>query len=149
MGKYLQKYDYRWNCWLFPYIKTAENNKENVDEYISELFHLSIDTSYIAQAKHCKYSESDNVYKIYNHKLYGVLLTHTPEIMLQDEFYMEDVKYRWMSIKELEQDENVMKKNADVIAFINRNICNKYNLFIRKAACFGGFWCTYVWILFT
>ena len=34
----------------------------------------------------------DNVYKIYNHKLYGVLLTHTPEIMLQDEFYMEDVK---------------------------------------------------------
>lgn len=118
MGKYLQKYDYRWNCWLFPYIKTAENNKENVDEYISELFHLSIDTSYIAQAKHCKYSESDNVYKIYNHKRYGVLLTHTPEIMLQDEFYMEDVKYRWMSIKELEQDENVMKKNADVIAFI-------------------------------
>lgn len=45
-------------------------------------------------------------------------MTHTPEIMLQDEFYMEDVKYRWMSIKELEQDENVMKKNADVIAFI-------------------------------
>ena len=32
IGKYLQKYDYRWNCWLFPYIKTAENNKENVDE---------------------------------------------------------------------------------------------------------------------
>ena len=45
-------------------------------------------------------------------------MTYTPEIMLQDEFYMEDVKYRWMSIKELEQDENVMKKNADVIAFI-------------------------------
>lgn len=117
-GKYLQKYDSRWNCWLFPYIKTTENNKENVDKYIRGLLQLPIDTCYIAQTRHCKYSESDNVYKIYNHKLYGVLLKRIPEMMLQDEFYMEDVKYRWMSITELEQDENVMKKNEDVIAFV-------------------------------
>ena len=111
MGKYLQKYDYRWNCWLFPYIKTAENNKKKMwMRYISELFHLSIDTSYIAQGNIVNIRKLDNVYKIYNHKTIRILLTHTPEIMLQDEFYMEDVKYRWMSIKELEQDENVMKK---------------------------------------
>lgn len=118
IGKYLQKYDGRWNCWLFPYIKTTENNKENADKYMSELIQRPIDTCYIAQTRHCKYSESDNVYKIYDHKLYGVLLDQIPEIMQQDEFYIDDVKYRWMSMAELEQDENIMKKNDDVIAFV-------------------------------
>jgi|GEM_PF-5190101 len=31
---------------------------------------------------------------------------------------MEDVRCRWMSITELEEDENIMKKNNDVIAFL-------------------------------
>lgn len=31
---------------------------------------------------------------------------------------MEDVRCRWLPITELEQDENIMKKNNDVIAFV-------------------------------
>ena len=31
---------------------------------------MNVTTSYISQAKHCKYSISDGVYKIYHHKLY-------------------------------------------------------------------------------
>ena len=29
-GKYLQRYDTRWDSWLFPYIKSTDNNKANV-----------------------------------------------------------------------------------------------------------------------
>ena len=77
-GEYLQKYDERWKCWLFPYIRSTDDNKANVDEYVSELLQTEISAEYITNAKHCKYSESDEVYKIYNHKLYKVLLDLVP-----------------------------------------------------------------------
>ena len=48
---------------MFPYIRSVENNKENVDRYVSELLKMSINTRYMVNAKHCKYSVSDNVYK--------------------------------------------------------------------------------------
>ena len=36
-GKYLQVYDDRWKCWLFPYYRTEDPNKENIDKHASEL----------------------------------------------------------------------------------------------------------------
>lgn len=117
-GEYLQKYDNRWDCWLFPYVRSTDNNKENVDSYISSLLKISIVTKYITTAKHCKYSESDKVYKIYNHKLYEVSLNDVPRNMAQNELLIDGIRYRWMTIAELEQDDNVMKKNDDIIAFV-------------------------------
>ena len=116
--KYLQKYDDRWKCWLFPYIRSVENNKENVDHYVSELLKMSINTRYMANAKHCKYSVSDNVYKIYDHKLYELLLSSIPGNMTENEFYIDGIRYKWLSFTELEQDEDTMKKNDDIIAFV-------------------------------
>ena len=49
--------------------QTQNNNKENIDLSISNLLKIQLSTKYIAQAKHCKYSVSDGLYKIYNHKL--------------------------------------------------------------------------------
>lgn len=117
-GEYLQIYDDRWKCWLFPYVRSTNENKANVDSYISELLGKSIVTKYITNAKHCKYSESDKVYKIYNHKLYEVLLDSLPKHMSKKEFNVDGINYKWISIAELEQDENVMKKNDDIIAFV-------------------------------
>ena len=69
---FLLKYDDRWDCWLFPYVRSTEDNKNNADTFISKLLNIEIETEYVADAKHCKYSVSDKVYKIYNHKLYSV-----------------------------------------------------------------------------
>ena len=38
--------------------------------------------------------------------------------MENKEFDIDNTKYKWMSITELEQDENVMEKNDDIIAFV-------------------------------
>lgn len=114
----MQRYDDRWKCWLFPYVRSINDNKANVDGYISKLLSKPIVTKYVTNAKHCKYSESDKVYKIYNHKLYEVVLDSIPERMIQKEFNIDDIRYKWMSIAELEQDENIMKKNDDIVAFI-------------------------------
>lgn len=123
-GKCLQKYDERWKCWLFPYIRSTEANKANVDKYVNKLFKVSLPTHYITNTKQCKYSESDKVYKIYDHKLYEVLLKNVPDHMRTDEFSIGDVKYKWFTLAELEQDENVMKKNADIVALV-REKCFK------------------------
>lgn len=117
-GKYLQIYDERWDCWLFPYYRTEDSNKESIDKHASNLLKMNVATSYVASAPHCKYSESDKVYKQYRHKLYRIGLKDVPEYMNSDEFYLNDKKCAWKSIKEMEDDENVMKKNDDVVAFV-------------------------------
>ena len=44
-------------------------------QVISDLLKMNVTTEYVAHAKHYKYSVSDGRYKIYNHKLYKLLLT--------------------------------------------------------------------------
>lgn len=36
-GKLLQIYDDGWKCSLFPYVRSTDNNKENVDSFASNL----------------------------------------------------------------------------------------------------------------
>lgn len=119
--KYLQKYDNNWDCWLFPYVRSTTNNKTNVDNYIHDTYHLPVTMTYVTHATHCKYSENDKVYKIYHHKLYEVSLDSVPDSMAQDEFQIGDTKFRWMSINELENDETIMNKNDEIIAFVKAN----------------------------
>ena len=117
-GKYLLKYDRRWACWLFPYTRSTDANKENVDNFASELFQKEVSTVYVTQATHCKYSVSDDVYKIYNHKLYQVQLSVIPEYMSPDYFSVDGTEYKWMSFKEMENDDIIMEKNDEVVAFV-------------------------------
>lgn len=117
-GKYLQVYDKRWACWLFPYYRTEDQNKESIDKHASELLQKDITTSYVTYAPHCKYSESDGVYKQYKHTLYSFFANDIPELMCGESFELEEKKYSWMSIRELEEDNNTMDKNDDIIAFV-------------------------------
>lgn len=117
-GQYLQKYDVRWKSWLFPYVRSTEDNKDNVDHYISQLLGVEVETKYVTYAKHCKYSVSDEVYKIYNHKLYKLLLQSIPKNMVNETFEIDGDKYRWMSVQAMENDERIMEINDDVVAFV-------------------------------
>ena len=121
-GQYLQLFDKRWNCWLFPYVRSTDgDNKENVDSFISKLFNQNIDTKYVAVSKHCKYSLSDKVYKIYNHKLYHAILENVPE-MFSRGFIHDNIEYKWMSFEEMLGNETITTNNLDVIAFVMSNI---------------------------
>lgn len=117
-GQYLQKFDNRWESWLFPYIRSTNNNKADIDDYASELLAKEVVTEYVTCAKHCKYSVSDEVYKIYNHKLYKLLIDTIPENMREQTFELDGNKYRWMTIQEMENDERIMEVNEEVVAFV-------------------------------
>ena len=77
-----------------------------------------VSTTYITTAKHCKYSVSDDVYKIYNHKLYRLELGNVPEHMMERSFEIDGEPYSWMSMEQLENDADIMAKNDDIIAFV-------------------------------
>lgn len=117
-GKYLQVYDEEWECWLFPYFKSEDPNKANIDKRTSDLLGEEVNTSYVAIGVHCKYSVKDKVYKQYRHKLYRLKLDMIPELMESNEFEKNVKKYAWKSIIELEKDDNVMNKNDDIVAFV-------------------------------
>lgn len=121
-GQYLQKWDNRWESWLFPYIRSTDNNKSNMDAYASKMLDEVVATKYVTCAKHCKYSVSDNVYKIYNHKLYKLLLNVVPQNMREHIFEIDGIKYRWMSIQEMEKDARIMEINEEIVAFVKTKI---------------------------
>lgn len=119
-GRYLQVFDDRWESWLFPYARSTDNNKADMDNYASKLLDEEVVTEYVTGSKHCKYSVSDNVYKIYNHKLYKLSLNDIPENMNEQTFEVNGIKYRWMSIQEMEKDERIMEVNEEVVAFVKK-----------------------------
>ena len=121
-GRFLQKYDEDWKCWLFPYYRTTDNNKADIEKNVENEFSIKNDILYVNIAEHCKYSVKDEVYKRYKHKLYKIELTDIPENMMEDEFEIDTIRYKWMSIEEMEQSQEIMDKNDDIIAFIKKNI---------------------------
>lgn len=121
-GKFLQKYDKDWKCWLFPYYRTMDNNMEYIENQIEKEFGIKNNISYVTVGMHCKYSVRDKVYKRYKHKLYKVDLKEISANMRETEFELSEIRYRWMSIEEMEQSQEIMDKNDDIVAFIKKNI---------------------------
>lgn len=122
-GKFLQIYDDRWDCYLFPYVRSSDNNLENVENFVSNMLHIKMEINYVSHTKHCKYSVSDQVYKIYHHKLYKAKIEESPESIISDEFDLDGRKYKWFSFSEMETNSNIMDKNEEVVAFVKSKCC--------------------------
>ena len=124
-GRYLQIFDERWNCQLFPYFRSTESNKEHVDQCVSKLLKTNASTNYVTHTKHIKFSVSDGVYKIYHHKLYSLKLNTIPDYMSRDSFELQGKRCAWMSIEEMEKDPDIMQKNDDIVAFVKAKLENR------------------------
>lgn len=117
MGKY-NLGEVWWTQFPFEEIEVSKCRPAIViDESAGCLLNMKVTTSYVINAPHCKYSESDKVYKQYKHTLYSLSLSSVPENMVGDVFELDHKKYAWKSIQELESDSNIMSKNDDIIAF--------------------------------
>lgn len=120
-NRYLVYDDTKWNCLLFPNYKDNENNIEFLTSHLSNEFQIEkekISLKYIDQHISYKLSEKDKEYKVYNHKFYIAEVSEFPAYMQKDEFEVDGRKYYWKSLNELEQDENVVKKNNDILSHI-------------------------------
>ena len=61
-------------------------------------------------------------YKTVDQKLYEVTLSKYSEKMKKDNFVVNGKRYYWMSVTEMEKDENIMEKNREVVDFVKEKI---------------------------
>lgn len=124
-NRFLVYDDPKWKCKLFINYKDNVNNDSFIKDHISR--ELKVDVSkikvrYISQLISEKVSGSDNLKKVYCHKLFSTTIDAFPDFMKHNSFECDGKVYHWMSIVELENDEVAMQKNSDIIAFIKDNI---------------------------
>lgn len=126
-NKYLLYFDNRWKCWFFLNFKTNSNddqNESNIRKGISSK--LKIDTDEIAleykgEEIHRKYSVSNQEDRYYHHKLYNCEIKNFNDNLKNEKFTIDDVKYTWMTIDEMEKNPSIIKHNMDVVEFVKHN----------------------------
>lgn len=123
-NKFLLYYDERWACWFFPNYRTASDESENIKSICSKLsgqLKISPDSIKLepkAEAIHEKYSVSDSINKVYDHKLYDAAFAEYPAGIRNGHFVIDGTKYAWMSISEMESDPRIIDINQDVVGFV-------------------------------
>lgn len=124
--RYLLYYDEKWDCKLFLNYKTQDRNNEDVivDNVSADLGvdKADIKCSYVTSRIQEKYSVSHNENRIYNHCLYEVRISEFPENEKNDDFIVNKRHYYWMTLSDMQHDENIIKKNMEVVDFVKETI---------------------------
>ena len=121
-NEYLQYYDKKWNCYLF--LNSKMKNKEDMESIynkIKEMLNIEkedVEISFVGEKIHKKFSESDKIKKEYQHFFYKVNILKNIEEFNKKEFQCFNIKYKWFSFKEFENDERIQKVNGDIIQFV-------------------------------
>ena len=124
--RYLVYYDERWDCKLFLNYKTQNgNNEAALKEQVSVDLNLNsgdITCNYVTSRVQEKYSVSHQETRVYNHRLYEMYFNNIPDEFRKDNFEISGRHYYWMTIDEMEKDDNIKKKNLDVVDFVKEYI---------------------------
>ena len=123
-NEYLQYYDERWKSFLFLNCKLVGDveNKNIIDDLVNKL-HLNnnkLECKYLTDKIHKKYSECAKKEKEYHHYFYNIDIKNMPIIMKQKNFSIDNVKYSWYTLEELEQDKRIQEVNSDIVAYIKK-----------------------------
>lgn len=120
--RFLQVFDEQWECWLFPYFHTCENNDTLVaSETASRILGVTVSLKYVATEDHEKYSVSHKECKYYRHRLYfGKISRRAGD---SEYFSIGNAKYRWMSICQMKQEPSIMLYNGDIVEFVKKTCC--------------------------
>ena len=125
-NRFLLYYDQSWKCWFFFSFATSEyDNEDNIIQRLSNKLKIDskyIKVRYITDRLQPKFSEKDQIHKVYQHSLYQAVIAKFPKEMQQSTFKLEGTQFKWWTIEEMELDEEIMKKNADVVAFVKEKI---------------------------
>ncbi|MBO5523111.1 MAG: hypothetical protein J5986_05475, partial [Roseburia sp.] len=123
-NRYLLYYDTRWKCFLFPNIRTDENDSKNEENMIHDISNsLKIKTGQLSVKKvgekiHQKYSVSDEKMKWYHHTFYEVNVQEFPEEAKKPQFSIDGKNYCWMSIAEMENNSRIQEVNSDIVSMV-------------------------------
>ncbi len=125
-ARFLVYWDNRWNCELLPNCFTPDSDVLlNVKKDLSSKLKIpvqQIDLHKVITTVYSKFSYSDRVEKYYEHTLFQAVINDIPDNLQNSTFEIDGITYRWMTIHEMKENENIMKKNGDVIELLEKNI---------------------------
>lgn len=123
-NRYLLYWDKRWSCWLFPNHKTPKYNVEGIIKtYAEGILDVPVeDVVYKGEKLHQKYSESKKIDRWYRHSFYELNLKEWNKHLEKDTFETNGIQYKWMSIAEMKDDPDIMKKNSDIVNYVEQLI---------------------------
>ncbi len=119
-NEYLQYYDERWNSYLFLNCKIENQfDTDNIQNEVQQKLNVKkVTVSYIMDKIHTKLSESDKINKEYHHYFFIANIKDINEQILNKEFVINNVKFKWYSYEELLADERIQKVNSDIVSFV-------------------------------
>lgn len=120
-NEYLQYYDERWSGHLFLNCKLKdENDITNIKDMARTVIgpNKKIKINFLWDIVHTKFSESAKIYKLYHHYFFQVNTAKLPQYMLEKEFVLNGIKYRWFSMDELKSDPRIQEINSDIVGWI-------------------------------
>lgn len=117
--EYLQTYIDSWESYLFLNCKLEDDKDlKPIYELLSTRFNFNeedVKINYVDVRTHTKFSVKDKIDKEYIHYFFNV---ETPILSEEKEFTLNDNKYKWFTLNELETDERVQEVNSDVVEYI-------------------------------
>lgn len=123
-NRYLVYDDVRWDCKFFINYKTNEDNITFIRKHLSSDLKIDIDSislDFVTEKINSKYSNSNNKVKTYEHRFYIAKIDDIPKSMQEDNFMIDGKRYHWMTLYDLQQDDDVIKKNSDVLDVVKGN----------------------------
>lgn len=121
-NEYLNYYDERWNSYLFLNNKVIGELDDNEQrKFVANKLNIpeeNIELTLIYEKIHTKFSESAKKNKEYHHYFYDVKIKELPTAFTEKEFSLNEINYKWFSIKELEEDKRIQEVNSDIVAMI-------------------------------
>ena len=129
-NKVLLKYfPNNWNTYMFlSYRSAPENDKNNVISRVAKSLKIEkkhIKAEFLTEIPNQqKYSPDRKLVRPYHNKYYKVSICEFPEFLKQHEFTLEGIKYKWMTIDEMREDNQIQANNADVLREFEKYIFN-------------------------
>lgn len=117
---YILRYEPRWKCWLFPFIRTnIENDKQSVIDYIKSVFKIeNVDIKKITEQDFTKYSASANLQKTYHHTFYLIEFNALQSIAFKKKFSESGDKYQWFTISQMKENKRIIERNYENIKYV-------------------------------
>lgn len=120
---YILKFDKRWKCWLFPYVRSnKENDKQSVEDYIKSVFGITdFKIVKICEQDFTKHSVSANLQKTYHHTFYLIEFNAIKTILENKTFKLSGAKYRWFTTLQMKENKRTVLRNYDNIKYVEEN----------------------------
>ena len=118
-NEYLQCYESSWKSYLFLNCKVKdENDLEPLKTCIKEKLGVEPQNiTYLFNKIHSKYSVKHQKMREYEHYFYLVDID-TKTLEAKKEFELNDNKFKWFRMEELENDSRIQEVNSDIVKFI-------------------------------